>query len=135
MSHKGNEFLSQTQNYNPYICATRCRKSWIFQTLNTIRPKCLRLNYQRCKPSGFKEIVIRKFEFVPCLINFSKLFFLKKSRGLQIQKKTRDRSSMSWPRFKKFGSPLSGSTQIPLGGFSYPYKGFIIPLEGFRCPS
>ena len=61
---KGNEFSPQTQNYNPYICATRCHRSLIFQTMNSDSPKSLSLKFQRFTSSGFKEIEIRKFEFV-----------------------------------------------------------------------
>ena len=61
---KGIESLPQTENYHPYICSTQCRRSSIFQTMNSVRPKSLSLKYQRFTPSDFKEIGIRKFEFV-----------------------------------------------------------------------
>ena len=41
---KGHKFLPQTQNY-PYLCATRCCRSLIFLTLNSVR----------LTPSGFKQ--------------------------------------------------------------------------------
>ena len=56
--------MPQTLSYNSYICAPRCRRFFIFQTLNHVRPKSLSLKYQRFTPSGLKEIGIRQFEFV-----------------------------------------------------------------------
>ena len=61
---KGNEFLSQAHNYNSYICATRCCRLLIFQTMNFDRPKSVSLKYQRFTESGFKEIGIIKFKLV-----------------------------------------------------------------------
>ena len=36
----------------------------IFQTMNFIRSNNQSLKYQRCTPSGCKDIVIRKIEFL-----------------------------------------------------------------------
>ena len=41
--------------YNPYICATRCRRPLIFQTMNFVRSKVLSFKYYKG---------IRNFEFV-----------------------------------------------------------------------
>ena len=36
MMMKGNEFLSQPLIFSPYIFATRCRGTLIFQTMNSL---------------------------------------------------------------------------------------------------
>ena len=51
---KGNKFLPQTINFNPYIYATRCRRSLVFQTINSVISKSLSLKYKRFTPSGCK---------------------------------------------------------------------------------
>ena len=61
---KGNEFLSQAHNYNSYICATRCRRFLIFQTMNFVGSVSLSLKYQRFTPVDCEDIRIRKCEFV-----------------------------------------------------------------------
>ena len=45
------------------IFATQCSKPLIFQTMNSVRSNNLSLKYSKCKPSGCKDIRIRKFEF------------------------------------------------------------------------
>ena len=49
---KGNEFLSQPLIFSPYIFATRCRGTLIFQTMNSVISKSLSMKYQMCTPSG-----------------------------------------------------------------------------------
>ena len=49
---------------NPYIFATQCRRSYVFQTINSLRLNNLSLKYQMFMPSGCKDIQIKKFEFV-----------------------------------------------------------------------
>ena len=49
-------------NFN--IVATQCRRPFIFQTMNSVRPKNLSLKYKRFTSSDRKDIGIRKFEFV-----------------------------------------------------------------------
>ena len=72
---KGNEFLPQPQNYNPFVCATRCRRFLIFHAIISAKPKSLSLKYQR-----FLGIGIRKFEFVEKTRFFSwKIFPLFKN--------------------------------------------------------
>ena len=61
---KGNEFLSQTLIFSPYIFATQRSRPLIFQTMNCIRSKNLSLKYQRFTLLGCKNIGTRKFEFV-----------------------------------------------------------------------
>ena len=59
---KGTEFLPQTQI--PYIFATRCRRPFIFPTINSVRLRILSFKYQRFTPSCGKDIEIRKFYFL-----------------------------------------------------------------------
>jgi len=61
---KGNKFLPQTLTVSPYILATRCCRPLMFQTMNSVRLNSLSLKYHWFTPSGFKDIRIRKFEFV-----------------------------------------------------------------------
>jgi len=61
---KGNEFLPQTLTFSPYILGTRCRRSLIFQTMNSVRSNILSLKYHRFTPFSCKDIGIRKFEFM-----------------------------------------------------------------------
>ena len=42
----------------------QCRGTLIFQTINYVRSDTLSLKYQRCTPSGCKDVEIRTFEFV-----------------------------------------------------------------------
>ena len=44
---------------NPYICAIKCSRSWIFQTMKSVRSNNLSLKYQTFTPSGCKDIRIR----------------------------------------------------------------------------
>ena len=44
--------------FNPYIFATQCRRPLTFQTMNSVRLNNLSLKYQRCTPSGCKDIGI-----------------------------------------------------------------------------
>ena len=60
----------------PYIFATQCRRTLIFQTMNHVRPNNLSLKYHRFAPSGCKDIQIRKFEFVA-----KTQFFLEKKKS------------------------------------------------------
>ena len=53
------EPLQQTLFSNFYIFGTRR-----FQTINSVRFNSLSLKYQRCTPSGCKDIVIGKFQLV-----------------------------------------------------------------------
>jgi len=39
-------------------------RPYIFQTMKSVRSKYLSLKYQMFTPSGYKDIEIRKFEFV-----------------------------------------------------------------------
>ena len=50
--------------FNPKIFATQSLKHEIFQTMSSVRSNNLCLKYQRFTPSGYKEIWIRKLEFV-----------------------------------------------------------------------
>ena len=49
---------------DPYIFAIRCFRPFISQTVNYVGPNNLSLKYKRFTPSGYKDIEIRKFEFV-----------------------------------------------------------------------
>ena len=49
---------------NPYIFRFQCRRPLIFQTICSVRSNNIGLNYQRFIRLGFKEIKIRKSEFV-----------------------------------------------------------------------
>ena len=59
---KGIESLPQTLIF--YIFATKCRRSLIFQTINSARANNLSLKYLRFPPSGSIDIGIGKFKFV-----------------------------------------------------------------------
>ena len=61
---KGTEFCHKLLFPNLYICATRCCIPLIFQTMNSVRSKCLSLKYNMFTPSGCKDIGIRKFDCV-----------------------------------------------------------------------
>ena len=61
--------------YSPDICSTKRRRSEIFQTMNSVRSNNLSLKYQRVIPPDWKDIGVRKFEFVVktqflCKFNF-----------------------------------------------------------------
>ena len=56
------EFLPQTDFLTPI--SMQCRRPQIFQTMTSVRSKNLNLKFPRFKPSGCKDIGIRKFEFV-----------------------------------------------------------------------
>ena len=49
---------------NFYIYSTQCRRSFIFQAINSARAYNLTLKYLRFTPSGSKDIGLGKFEFV-----------------------------------------------------------------------
>ena len=48
----------------PYILATQCRRPQIFQTINSVISNNPSLKYERVKPTGCRDIEIRKFEVV-----------------------------------------------------------------------
>ena len=49
---------------SPYIFATQCRRTYIFQTMNYVRSKDIDLKYQKFTLSGCKDIGVRISEFV-----------------------------------------------------------------------
>ena len=49
---------------NFYICATRCCRPLIIQTMNSVESNSLSLKYQRSTSSSCKDIGIRKVKFV-----------------------------------------------------------------------
>ena len=49
---------------NCFFFATQCLRSLIFQAMNYVRLNNLSLKYQRLSPSSWKDISIRKSEFV-----------------------------------------------------------------------
>ena len=56
---------------NSFILSTICHRTLLFQTMNSARSNTLSLIYQWFKPSGYKDIRIKKYEFVAlffCLI-------------------------------------------------------------------
>ena len=53
------KFLQQTLIFYPCIIATRCRRPFIFQTINSVRLKHLSLKYQRFTTS---EMEFKEFE-------------------------------------------------------------------------
>jgi len=53
---------SQALLFNLFIFATRCRRPWIFQTMNSVRSNNLSLKYQKFTPSRLQ--IYRKFEMV-----------------------------------------------------------------------
>ena len=57
-------YLAQNLIYNPYIFATKCRRPWIFQTMNSVRANNLSLKFQTFTPLVCENIGIRQFEFV-----------------------------------------------------------------------
>ena len=58
-------FLPQILIFSyPYIFATICRRPWIFQTIHSVRSNSVSLKYQSFIPLGWKDIGIRKIEFV-----------------------------------------------------------------------
>lgn len=58
------EVCHKLRYFNPYIIATKYRRSSVFQTIKSIGSKYLRLKYQWCIPLGCKDIEIKKCEFV-----------------------------------------------------------------------
>ena len=49
---------------NPYIFATQCRRSYVFQTMNSVRSNNSDMKYRMCTPSCCTDIWITKFELV-----------------------------------------------------------------------
>ena len=49
---------------NPYIFGFQCRRLLIFSTMTSVRSNNISLKYQRFTTLGFKDIGIRKSEFV-----------------------------------------------------------------------
>ena len=49
---------------NPYIFGFQCRRPLTFQTMTSVRSNNLSFKYQRFTTLGFKDIGIRKSEFV-----------------------------------------------------------------------
>ena len=64
ISSKELSFCHKLKYSYPYILATQCRRSLIFQTFNSVKSKNLSLKSQRFTPSGCKDKGIRKFEFM-----------------------------------------------------------------------
>jgi len=59
MDTKGTEFLPRTQIlFYLLIFSTRCRRPWIFQTLNSVRSNKLGLKYQIFTPFNYTLINI-----------------------------------------------------------------------------
>ena len=56
---------------NLYICATRCCKPLIFQTMNSIGSNSFSLKHQRFTSTICEDIGIRKFKFVVRTLSFS----------------------------------------------------------------
>ena len=50
---------------NHYIFGTKCRRPYIFQTMNSVKSNNLSLKYQMFTTSGSKDIGVYIFEFVP----------------------------------------------------------------------
>ena len=67
-------FCLKLKYYYLYILATQCRRLQIFQTIISVRSNNLSLKYQRVKPTGCRDIEIRKFEVVAKPNSFSNLF-------------------------------------------------------------
>ena len=57
-------FCHKLRCSNSYNLATCFPRPLIFQTINSVRSNSLRLKYQRSKPSGCKDIEVRKCKFV-----------------------------------------------------------------------
>ena len=49
---------------SPFIVQTKCRRPWIFQTMNYVSSTNPSLNYQMCTTSGRWDIGIRNLKFV-----------------------------------------------------------------------
>ena len=64
ISSKELSFCHKLKYSYPYILATQCRRSLIFQTFNSVKSKNLSLKYQRFIPTGCRDLEIRKFEVV-----------------------------------------------------------------------
>ena len=58
-----------TNSSNPYIFATQCCITLIFQTMSSVRSNNLSLKYQRLTLSGCSDIRIRKFDIVGGRLN------------------------------------------------------------------
>ena len=50
-------------DFYTYIFATWCRRPLMFQTIKSVIDQIVKVWYQRFKPSGCKDMWIRKFEF------------------------------------------------------------------------
>ena len=59
---------------NPYFFAIKCRRPDKFLTMNYTGPINICLKYESCKPSGYKDICIRKFEYVAKTIKEKKIY-------------------------------------------------------------
>jgi len=60
--------------FNSYIFAIQCRKSLIFQSMNSVRSNSLSLKYQKFTPTDWKDMGIRNFVSVLSkLLNFQSL--------------------------------------------------------------
>ena len=62
---------------NHYIFGTKCCRTYIFQTMNSVESNILSLKYQRFLTSGFQDIGVWIFEFAAkaqFLLHFTNLF-------------------------------------------------------------
>ena len=66
---KGIESLPQTLIF--YIFATKCRRSLIFQTINSARAYNLSLKYLRCRPSGSIDLGFGNLSLLQGLNSFN----------------------------------------------------------------
>ena len=61
---KGVEFLPHTLIFNLHIFANQCRRTQIFQTMNSIRSNNVRLKYQWITSSGCKAICLDNLKMI-----------------------------------------------------------------------
>ena len=74
---------------NPYFFAIKCCRPDKFLTMNYTGPINICLKYESCKPSGYKDICIRKFEYVAQTIKEKKYIFKSLKVFSVVKKKAR----------------------------------------------
>ena len=64
LTGKESSLCNKLRFSNPYIFRFQCRKPLIFKTMTSVRSNNISLKYQRFMTLGFKDIGIRRSEFV-----------------------------------------------------------------------
>ena len=80
---------------NPYIFRFQCRIRLIFQTISSVRSIDISLKYQRFTTLGFKDIGIRKSEFVAKnQLLWEKIHFVQVLKGMDLKVKSGEKIAL-----------------------------------------